>query len=222
MVTLGRWSYGLFIWHLAALAMVFPVIGTFPFTGRMPTVLVLTLVFGFAIAAVSYALVESPAREALRRWEKRNEPAEAPSQVIDPRRTRSRLDHPMARGSALLSEMSMTTAVMLSGPPALIGRVDQGRRGVVGAAVLAEDLCQRLIARRVVFGVRGVEFARVDHPLHQAVILGQLQQLLFAAQVGAAVTQMGNEGAGSMPPKVCRSFESPSGPGCWAVRGRCR
>ena len=83
MVTLGRWSYGLFIWHLAALAMVFPVIGTFPFTGRMPTVLVLTLVFGFAIAAVSYALVESPAREALRRWERRKKPAEASSQVFD-------------------------------------------------------------------------------------------------------------------------------------------
>ena len=71
MVTLGRWSYGLFVWHLAALAMVFPVIGTFPFTGRMPTVLVLTLIFGFAIAAVSYALIEAPCREALRRWEKR-------------------------------------------------------------------------------------------------------------------------------------------------------
>ena len=70
MVTLGRWSYGLFIWHLAALDMVFPVIGTFPFTGRMPTVLVLTLIFGFAIAAVSYALVEAPCREALRRWER--------------------------------------------------------------------------------------------------------------------------------------------------------
>jgi peptidoglycan/LPS O-acetylase OafA/YrhL len=70
-VTLGRWSYGLFVWHLAALAMVFPVIGTFPFTGRMPAVLVLTLIFGFAVAAVSYALVESPSREALRRWEKR-------------------------------------------------------------------------------------------------------------------------------------------------------
>jgi peptidoglycan/LPS O-acetylase OafA/YrhL len=81
MVTLGRWSYGLFVWHLAALAMVFPVLGTFPFTGSMPTVLVLTLVFGFAIAAVSYALVESPCREALRRWEKREKPAEA--QVID-------------------------------------------------------------------------------------------------------------------------------------------
>ncbi|WP_324675145.1 acyltransferase [Mycobacterium sp. 663a-19] len=81
MVTLGRWSYGLFIWHLAALDLVFPVLGTFPFTGRMPTVLVLTLIFGFAIAAVSYALVESPCREALRRWEKRAKPAE--TRVID-------------------------------------------------------------------------------------------------------------------------------------------
>jgi peptidoglycan/LPS O-acetylase OafA/YrhL len=80
MVTLGRWSYGLFVWHLAALAMVFPVLGIFPFTGRMPSVLALTLIFGFAIAAVSYALVESPCREALRRWEKRAKPAEA---VID-------------------------------------------------------------------------------------------------------------------------------------------
>lgn len=73
MVTLGRWSYGLFVWHLAALAMVFPMIGEFPFNGRMPVVLVLTVVFGFAIAAVSYALVESPCREALRRWEFRRQ-----------------------------------------------------------------------------------------------------------------------------------------------------
>jgi peptidoglycan/LPS O-acetylase OafA/YrhL len=73
MVTLGRWSYGLFIWHLAALAMVFPVIGEFPFSGHMPVVLVLTVVFGFAIAAVSYALVESPCRVALRRWEFRHQ-----------------------------------------------------------------------------------------------------------------------------------------------------
>jgi peptidoglycan/LPS O-acetylase OafA/YrhL len=71
MVTLGRWSYGIFIWHLAALTMVFPVIGEFSFRGRMPEVLVLTLVFAIAIAAVSYALVESPCREALRRWESR-------------------------------------------------------------------------------------------------------------------------------------------------------
>ena len=74
MVTLGRWSYGLFVWHLAALAMVFPVIGEFAFNGHMPIVLVLTVVFGFSIAAVSYALVESPCRNALRRWERRNDP----------------------------------------------------------------------------------------------------------------------------------------------------
>jgi peptidoglycan/LPS O-acetylase OafA/YrhL len=73
MVTLGRWSYGLFVWHLAALAMVFPVIGEFAFTGHMPVVLTLTLLFGFAIAAVSYALVESPCRVALRRWEYRRQ-----------------------------------------------------------------------------------------------------------------------------------------------------
>lgn len=73
MVTLGRWSYGLFVWHLAALAMVFPMIGEFLFNGGMVAVLVLTLAFGFALAAVSYALVESPCREALRRWEYRNQ-----------------------------------------------------------------------------------------------------------------------------------------------------
>ncbi len=82
MVTLGRWSYGLFVGHLAALAMVFPVLGTFAFTGRMPAVLALTLAFGWAIAAVSYGLVESPCREALRQWEKRNEPVDT-RQVID-------------------------------------------------------------------------------------------------------------------------------------------
>jgi peptidoglycan/LPS O-acetylase OafA/YrhL len=71
MVTLGRWSYGIFIWHLAALTMVFPVIGQFSFRGHLPEVLALTLIFSIAIASVSYALVESPCRDALRRWEKR-------------------------------------------------------------------------------------------------------------------------------------------------------
>lgn len=83
MVTLGRWSYGLFVWHLAALAMVFPMIGEFPFNGHMPIVLVLTLILGFAIAAVSYALVESPCRNALRRWERRNDPTPLDSSVSD-------------------------------------------------------------------------------------------------------------------------------------------
>ena len=71
MVTLGRWSYGLFVWHLAALAMAFPLVGRFVFNGDMPVILIITLVFGFAMAAVSYALVENPCRQALRRWERR-------------------------------------------------------------------------------------------------------------------------------------------------------
>jgi len=78
MVTMGRWSYGIFIWHLAALTMVFPVIGEFSFRGRMPEVLVLTLIFAIAISAVSYALVESPCREALRRWESRRKQKSVP------------------------------------------------------------------------------------------------------------------------------------------------
>ena len=83
MVTLGRWSYGLFIWHLAALAMVFPMIGAFAFDGHMPVVLLLTIVIGFAIAAVSYALIESPCRVALRRWEYRKSSPTDPAPPLD-------------------------------------------------------------------------------------------------------------------------------------------
>ncbi|BBX19208.1 acyltransferase [Mycolicibacterium duvalii] len=83
MVTLGRWSYGLFVWHLAALAMVFPMIGEFPFNGHFTIVLVLTLLFGTAIAAVSYGLIESPSRNALRRWEMRHDPTPLDSSVDD-------------------------------------------------------------------------------------------------------------------------------------------
>jgi peptidoglycan/LPS O-acetylase OafA/YrhL len=85
MVTLGRWSYGIFIWHLAALTMVFPVIGEFPFRGHLPEVLVLTLIFTIAIAAVSYALVESPCREALRRWESRRRQRPTLDGAVSPR-----------------------------------------------------------------------------------------------------------------------------------------
>jgi peptidoglycan/LPS O-acetylase OafA/YrhL len=83
MVALGRWSYGLFIWHLAALWMVFPVIGEFAFNGHMPVVLLLTVLIGFAIAAVSYALIESPCRVALRRWEYRRSSPDDPAPPLD-------------------------------------------------------------------------------------------------------------------------------------------
>ncbi|WP_209205467.1 acyltransferase [Rhodococcus sp. 1R11] len=62
MLTLGRWSYGIFIWHLAVLAVVFPVFGIVPFSGGMWFVLTVTLALSIPVAAASYALVEEPAR----------------------------------------------------------------------------------------------------------------------------------------------------------------
>lgn len=84
MITFGRWSYGLFIWHLAALVMVFPMVGTFMFNGNIIVVFVLTTVLGYAMAAVSYGLVENPCRNALRHWEYRNNaPPPLDSSVTD-------------------------------------------------------------------------------------------------------------------------------------------
>jgi peptidoglycan/LPS O-acetylase OafA/YrhL len=83
METLGRWSYGLFIWHLAALVMVFPMVGKFMFNGDLVVVFVLTTILGFAMAAVSYALVESPCRNALRRWEYRRSSSAKPPPPLD-------------------------------------------------------------------------------------------------------------------------------------------
>ncbi|RDI63164.1 acyltransferase family protein [Nocardia pseudobrasiliensis] len=65
--TLGRWSYGIFIWHLAVLWMVFPVFGIIPFSGHFVHVLLLTIAFTVPLAAASYALVEEPVRHWVRR-----------------------------------------------------------------------------------------------------------------------------------------------------------
>jgi len=83
METLGRWSYGLFIWHLAALVMVVPMVGTFMFNGDLVVVFVLTTLLGYAMAAVSYALIESPCRNALRRWEYRRSSKALPPPPLD-------------------------------------------------------------------------------------------------------------------------------------------
>ncbi|WP_241384932.1 acyltransferase family protein [Rhodococcus sp. CH91] len=68
-LAIGRWSYGLFIWHLAVLAIVFPVFGIPPFAGHFWFVLAVTTVLSLAVASVSYALVEEPARAAFHRWD---------------------------------------------------------------------------------------------------------------------------------------------------------
>lgn len=70
-LTVGRWSYGLFIWHLLVLSIVFPVFGILPFRGHFGFVLVVTVVLSLAVASASYALVEEPCRRALARWEAR-------------------------------------------------------------------------------------------------------------------------------------------------------
>ncbi|MBM7416430.1 peptidoglycan/LPS O-acetylase OafA/YrhL [Rhodococcus sp. PvP016] len=70
-LVIGRWSYGIFIWHLAVLAVVFPVLGVSPFGGQFLLVAGATVVLTLPVAAASYALVEEPVRVALRRREAR-------------------------------------------------------------------------------------------------------------------------------------------------------
>lgn len=81
-VAVGRWSYSVFLWHLAVLSLVFPAFGIAQFEGNMPVVWVLTVVLTLLISAASYALIEEPARRALIRWEsRRNQPTAAPDRV---------------------------------------------------------------------------------------------------------------------------------------------
>ncbi|WP_405486965.1 acyltransferase family protein [Nocardia sp. NBC_00511] len=65
--TLGRWSFGIFIWHLAVLSIVFPVFGIIPFCGHFVLVYLLTLAFTLPLAAASFALIEEPIRQWTRR-----------------------------------------------------------------------------------------------------------------------------------------------------------
>ena len=64
MQALGRWSYGIFLWHMAVLSLVFPLLGVHIFGGHLLLVTLATVVVTIPIAAASYALVEEPAR----RW----------------------------------------------------------------------------------------------------------------------------------------------------------
>lgn len=60
MLALGRWSYSLFLWHVAVLWVVFPLTGIRVFSGHFFVVLALTVVLSFIVAAVSYEWVERP------------------------------------------------------------------------------------------------------------------------------------------------------------------
>jgi peptidoglycan/LPS O-acetylase OafA/YrhL len=65
--TIGRWSFGIFIWHLAVLSVVFQIFGIIPFHGMFLHVLALTVLFTLPLAAAGYALIEEPIRVWVRR-----------------------------------------------------------------------------------------------------------------------------------------------------------
>lgn len=71
MQALGRWSYSVFLWHMAVLSLVFPLLGIGLFRSGYLVALVVwgvTVAFSVAVAALSYSLVEDPARRAVSRW----------------------------------------------------------------------------------------------------------------------------------------------------------
>ncbi|MFW0783103.1 acyltransferase [Gordonia sp. CPCC 206044] len=84
MLALGRWSYGIFIWHLAVLAAVFPLFGIVPFNGHFPLVWALTVGLTIGVSAASYAFVEEPARRWLRVRESRRRVAAASATTPEP------------------------------------------------------------------------------------------------------------------------------------------
>ncbi|WP_297450856.1 acyltransferase [uncultured Corynebacterium sp.] len=69
MQALGRWSYGIFLWHVAMLSIAFPLLGVKLFTGHLLSVTIVTVALSIPVAAASYALVEEPARRFFaRNW----------------------------------------------------------------------------------------------------------------------------------------------------------
>lgn len=71
MQALGRWSYSVFLWHMALLSLVFPLLGINLFSGGYATFLLVafaTAAVSVPVAAVSYSLVEDPVRRAVSRW----------------------------------------------------------------------------------------------------------------------------------------------------------
>jgi peptidoglycan/LPS O-acetylase OafA/YrhL len=57
----GRISYGVFLWHLLVLDVIYDLAGWQPFTGRLGVATVLTLLGSVTVAAVSWVILERPA-----------------------------------------------------------------------------------------------------------------------------------------------------------------
>lgn len=93
MQALGRWSYSIFLWHVAVLSVVFPVLGVNLFSGLtidFITVLAATVALTIPVAALSYEVVEEPAlrwRPRITRWLTRNRPHSLPTATEHATRT---------------------------------------------------------------------------------------------------------------------------------------
>ena len=66
MRTLGHWSYSVFLWHMAVLYFVFPVLGVPMFSGHFVLVYAATALASTAVAYISYELVEVPGARLVR------------------------------------------------------------------------------------------------------------------------------------------------------------
>lgn len=77
MQALGRWSYSIFLWHMAMLSLVFPLLGIKLFSGHTALVMVATFVLTVPVAALSYSLVEEPARRRINAWWKQRTSAQS-------------------------------------------------------------------------------------------------------------------------------------------------
>jgi peptidoglycan/LPS O-acetylase OafA/YrhL len=64
-LALGRCSYSFFLWHLAVLSVLLPILGLPPSGFRMAVVFVVAMIFSVGVSALSYAWVEAPCS---RRW----------------------------------------------------------------------------------------------------------------------------------------------------------
>jgi len=66
MQALGRWSYSIFLWHVAMLSLAFPLLGLEWFSGGFWPVLLVTLGLTLPVAAASYVFLEEPGRRLVR------------------------------------------------------------------------------------------------------------------------------------------------------------
>ena len=107
MLALGRWSYGIFIWHVAVLAVVFGLFGIVPFTGHTAVVWIITAILSIGISAASYAFIEEPSRNWLRSREARRRGATPAAR--SQRKTVSRHDSGTAETSAEKTVLATAT-----------------------------------------------------------------------------------------------------------------